>query len=170
MSLPRVDPSLQCFLGLGKSHPEEETGRKEEVNSEAGSCLLPEKQGSYVTVKSPSSGWTVHPALGTTHAGLGMEPWADLPYGLWVAYSGMSTVAVSTQAVLPSRMVFGGFLPLRNSSLLINTWVVSIWINDFWLVVIDGFGISFPSLFSTVVLLNLLYRHLFYVKVIYFSH
>lgn len=59
---------------------------------------------------------------------------------------------------------------MKNSSLLINTWVVSIWINDFWLVVIEGFSISFPSPFSTVVLLNLLYRHLFYVKIIYFSH
>lgn len=59
---------------------------------------------------------------------------------------------------------------MRNSSLLINTWVVSIWLNDFWLVVIDGFGISFPSLSSTVVVLNLLYRHLLYVKVINFSH
>lgn len=74
------------------------------------------------------------------------------------------------QAVFPSCMAIGGLLPLRNSSLLINTWVVSIWLNDFWLVVIDGFGISFPSLSSTVVVLNLLHRHLLYVKVINFSH
>lgn len=98
LCLYKSRPQLTVFSGFGEVSPREETGRQEEVNSEAGSCFLPEKQGSCacMTLRSPSADWTVHPASGTTHAGLRIEPLGRPT--LWTQgclCSGMSTVPVS---------------------------------------------------------------------------
>lgn len=174
LCLYKSRPQLTVFSGFGEVSPREETGRQEEVKL-WGRFLLPPWETGLLRLydfaepqrwlDSPSclrhnSCWTKDRAPGQTYpmnSGLPM-------------FRNVNCSCQQAQAVFPSCMAIGDLLPLRNSSLLINTWVVSIWLNDFWLVVIDGFGISFPSLSSTVVVLNLLYRHLLDVKVINFSH